>query len=591
MNNSLNNLIGEQASTEIFKLTNIYQQLINGDLLSDSMGGAVSYKHTAIDLYGNEVEVLSYIDTSTTVPVIARLDVLRKLTQLTCSPKEEWRRELISSRLTSDSSIPGEAALLHACVTSGSVVLVTCEPLMTLGCVKTWRDAISKNLGPDVIPIDYSEYGPAFYREVLRQTQHQPLQAVYLRYRGLLILSEDLEQGAEEAFKLAKKASDAIVTVPLLPVSATEKPDTLRIKIAQYRNELSGISGRRLLIRHLDNLSPNAWIEKEACTENHLKVLTKEMRELPQPDATLGAIVYAGNATELEYKVKITQSAVKIKQYASVLGEAEFLPVSYASFENAESTGIFAGEVALVTGAATGIGKACVASLLARGAAVVALDIKREIVNLFSTPAYLGIQCDLTDAIATIQCIETGVRAFGGMDMLVLNAGIFPSSCSIDSMSMEYWRKVMDINLDVNITLLREGYALLKYAPRYGRVVINASRNVPAPGPGAAAYSASKSALTQLGRVAALEWGPSHIRVNMLHPHAVFDTGIWTDDVIKSRASKYGLTVEQYKTNNILGVELYSHDIGELIAEMLGPVFSKTTGAQVPVDGGCDRVI
>ena len=105
------------------------------------------------------------------------------------------------------------------------------------------------------------------------------------------------------------------------------------------------------------------------------------------------------------------------------------------------------------------------------------------------------------------------------------------------------------------------------------------------------AYSTSKAGLTQLARVAALEWGKDGIRVNMIHPHAVFDTGIWTDDVLKSRAEKYGVTVQEYKTRNVLKVELTSHDIGELVCEMLGPVFSKTTGAQVPVDGGSDRVI
>ena len=149
----------------------------------------------------------------------------------------------------------------------------------------------------------------------------------------------------------------------------------------------------------------------------------------------------------------------------------------------------------------------------------------------------------------------------------------------------------MRINLDANVTLLREAYPLLKNAPRYGRVVINASRNVPAPGPGAAAYSASKSALTQLGRVAALEWGKSGVRVNMIHPHAVFDTGIWTEEVLQSRAAKYGISVEEYKTNNVLGVELTSHDVGELVAEVCGPLFSKITGAQIPIDGGSDRVI
>jgi NAD(P)-dependent dehydrogenase (short-subunit alcohol dehydrogenase family) len=121
--------------------------------------------------------------------------------------------------------------------------------------------------------------------------------------------------------------------------------------------------------------------------------------------------------------------------------------------------------------------------------------------------------------------------------------------------------------------------------------VVIGSKNVPAPGPGAAAYSVSKAALNQLARVAALEWGADGIRVNVLHPNAVFDTGIWTEEVLRSRAASYGLSVNQYRKNNVLGVEITSRDVAELAAEMCGPLFAKTTGAQVPVDGGNERVI
>jgi NAD(P)-dependent dehydrogenase (short-subunit alcohol dehydrogenase family) len=114
---------------------------------------------------------------------------------------------------------------------------------------------------------------------------------------------------------------------------------------------------------------------------------------------------------------------------------------------------------------------------------------------------------------------------------------------------------------------------------------------VPAPGPGAAAYSASKAALNQLARVAALEWGKDGIRINSLHPNAVYDTALWTDEVLASRAKAYNLTVEQYKRNNLLKTEVASKDVAELAAEMCGPLFAKTTAAQVPVDGGNERVV
>ena len=252
---------------------------------------------------------------------------------------------------------------------------------------------------------------------------------------------------------------------------------------------------------------------------------------------------------------------------------------------------VFAGEVALVTGAASGIGKAAVESFLARGAAVVGLDLNAAIAKLHTRPDFLGIRCDVTDERALTDALRDTVLRFGGLDMLVLNAGIFSAGRKIAELPTDEWRKVMNVNLDANLFLLRACHPFLKLAPRGGRVAVIGSKNVPAPGPGAAAYSASKAALNQLARIAALEWGPERIRINSLHPNAVFDTGLWTDEVLAQRAKHYGMTVEQYKTNNVLRVEVTSRDVAELAAEMCGPLFAKTTGAQLPVDGGNERVI
>ncbi len=90
---------------------------------------------------------------------------------------------------------------------------------------------------------------------------------------------------------------------------------------------------------------------------------------------------------------------------------------------------------------------------------------------------------------------------------------------------------------------------------------------------------------------AALEMGADGIRVNMLHPNAVFGTGIWTDEVLQSRADNYGMTIDEYKRNNILHTDITSHDVADLVLTVCGESFAKTTGAQVPIDGGNDRVI
>lgn len=83
----------------------------------------------------------------------------------------------------------------------------------------------------------------------------------------------------------------------------------------------------------------------------------------------------------------------------------------------------------------------------------------------------------------------------------------------------------------------------------------------------------------------ALEWAKDGIRINILHPDAVFDTGIWTQEVLQARASHYGMSVQDYKTRNLLKTEITSHDVAELTAELCGPLFAKTTAAQIPIDG------
>ena len=91
--------------------------------------------------------------------------------------------------------------------------------------------------------------------------------------------------------------------------------------------------------------------------------------------------------------------------------------------------------------------------------------------------------------------------------------------------------------------------------------------------------------------MAALELAPFGVRVNTLHPDAVFDTEIWTEEALKKSADRYGMTVEEYKTKNLLRTEIKSTDIALLVSTVAGPAFKATTGAQIPIDGGNDRVI
>ena len=319
-------------------------------------------------------------------------------------------------------------------------------------------------------------------------------------------------------------------------------------------------------------------------------------------DPELGLLAAGRRATDAAIAAEIYAHTMDIVERAERLGGWRALPagdlfaVEYWDLEQAKLARagrppLFAGEVALVTGAASGIGKACAAALLARGAAVVGLDLDPAVATLHDRKDFLGIAGDVTDEAGVRHALAAAVDAFGGLDMLILNAGIFPPGRQVGELGAAEWRRAFQVNLDANLALLREGHPLLALAPQGGRVVVIGSKNVPAPGPGAAAYSASKAALTQLARVAALEWGKDGIRVNVLHPNAVFDTGLWDEEKIAARAAAYGLDVDSYRRHNVLGVEVGSRDVAELAAELCGPLFAKTTGAQIPVDGGNERVI
>jgi NAD(P)-dependent dehydrogenase (short-subunit alcohol dehydrogenase family) len=319
-------------------------------------------------------------------------------------------------------------------------------------------------------------------------------------------------------------------------------------------------------------------------------------------DPELGLCAVGKTAKDAAIVAEIYGHTIDVIARASLLGGYRALPakdlfdVEYWSLEQAKLARggkplPFSGEVALVTGTASGIGKACVESLLARGASVVGLDLNPAITTMWNRPDVLGLDCDITSDEQVRRAFERAVDAFGGIDMLVLNAGIFPGGRRIDALTSAEWRRVMQVNVDANLTLMRECHPFLRLAPRRGRVVVIGSKNVPAPGPGAAAYSAAKAALTQLARVAALEWGADGIRINLLHPNAVFDTAIWSDEVLADRARHYGMTIDAYRRNNVLRTEVKSRDVAELAAEMCGALFAKTTGAQLPVDGGNDRVI
>jgi NAD(P)-dependent dehydrogenase (short-subunit alcohol dehydrogenase family) len=220
----------------------------------------------------------------------------------------------------------------------------------------------------------------------------------------------------------------------------------------------------------------------------------------------------------------------------------------------------------------------------------VGTDVNPKVGEILDGEGLVGIVADATDPEAVEASIDATIRQFGGLDILVTNAGVFSPSNRIEEISDDIWDQSLALNLSGHLYVIRAAvpYLRLGFSPS---VVVIGSKNVPAPGLGAAAYSAAKAGLTQLARVAALELGKDGIRVNVLHPHAVFDTGAWTPEVVDERARQYGMTTEEYIRNNLLGVEITTNDVAAAVLALAGPTFAKTTGAQIPIDGGSDRVV
>ena len=300
--------------------------------------------------------------------------------------------------------------------------------------------------------------------------------------------------------------------------------------------------------------------------------------------------------------INVMRGAASVSTYQG-LPQQEAFDIEYWLLEEAKLQRMskpksLAGRVALVTGGAGGIGKATAARMLREGACVVLADFDKsaleaaqdELIAAFGKDVVGSALIDVTKEEQVIAGFVESAVQFGGLDILVSNAGI-ASSAPIGETTLALWNKNMDILSTGYFLVSREAFRLFELQKIGGNIVFVASKNGLAASPNASAYCTAKAAEIHLARCLALEGAEKQIRVNAVNPDAVLrGSKIWQGEWLEQRASTYqtdktGLE-EMYRQRSMLKRSVFPEDIAEAIYFFASELSAKSTGNIINVDAG-----
>lgn len=579
-----------------------------------------------------------------------RLSVLLRMADLETLTDAEMVREQRASMLNPASPNPSIEAVVHAVLPqkfvdhthSNAVVAVTNQP--------DGLELVKEIWGDRVIIVPYVMPGFLLAKAVRQLTKNadwSKVEGLILMQHGIFTFGGTAKESYERMIQLVSEAEAALEKRGGGPASLAKKdarPGKVDLlALAAARRDVSKTRGRAVLamaetgpeaagfasradaggVATRGTLTPDHSIRMKRrpvvlsgegavsafaawYNDSHARLTTGQ----PALDAAprwavwpgIGTVAFGSTLTEAGIVRDIAEHTVRTIQQAEAAGgwtalpekdlfEIEHWDLEQAKLRSAPAPKPLQGKIAIVSGAAAGIGRAIAGELHAQGAMVTGFDLNPETPQrLGGRPGLTGRVLNLTDYPAVEQAVEDVVREYGGLDILVSNAGIFTAGANFEDMDPGNWAKSLEVNLTSHMKLLQYCVPWLKLGVEPAAVFVG-SRNVAAPGAGAGSYSCAKAAVTQLVRVAALELAPDGVRVNIIHPDAVFDTELWTPEALARSAARYNMSVEQYKTRNLMKTEIRSQDVATMVCAMAGTVFAKTTGAQIPVDGGNDRVI
>ncbi|MEY4202735.1 MAG: hypothetical protein RL013_437 [Bacteroidota bacterium] len=300
--------------------------------------------------------------------------------------------------------------------------------------------------------------------------------------------------------------------------------------------------------------------------------------------------------------INVMRGAEAVSEYTG-LSEQEAFNIEYWLLEEAKLQRMpkpkpLSGKVALITGSGGGIGKAVARKFAEEGACVMLNDINEErlagaygeFVRLFGKDAVAATLMNVTDPASVERAMKETVLTFGGVDIMVNNAGISLSKTITDH-TVEDWDKLYDILVKGQFLVSKAGVSILKKQRAGGDIINIVSKNAVVAGPNNAGYGSAKAAQAHLSRLMAAELGPDGIRVNTVNPDAVIaDSNIWAGGWAEGRAKAYGITVDElpayYAKRTLLNQIILPEDIANACFALTGGLLSKSTGNALNVDGG-----
>lgn len=324
----------------------------------------------------------------------------------------------------------------------------------------------------------------------------------------------------------------------------------------------------------------------------------------------MGMLTFAANKSTARIAGEFYVNAINVMREANGVSQYQALPeqeafdIEYWLLEEAKLQRMpkpkaLAGHIAFITGGAGGIGKATAVRLAGEGACVMLADIDTEslaaavteLQGQFGADLIAGVACNVTDEAAVRKAFAETAVTFGGLDVLVSNAGI-ASAAPLEDTSLELWDKNIGILATGYFLVSREGYKLLKSQAIGGSIIFIASKNGLVASANASAYCTAKAAELQLARGIALEGAPLGIRCNSVNPDAVLrGSKIWSGKWKQERAEAYGMNEdeleEHYRKRSLLGRNVYPEDIAEAVYFFANEESSgKSTGNILNVDAG-----